>query len=70
MHATGAHIFITARDTVRAQAVVEDILKISQGNGKLEVIEMHMESLESVKRAAGELLSKSKKQNILINKCR
>ncbi len=67
MHATGAHVFITARDLVRAKAVVEDILKTSEGHGKLEVIEMHMESLDSVKSAAKEFLGKSKKLNILIN---
>ncbi|KAE8450386.1 hypothetical protein EG329_006460 [Mollisiaceae sp. DMI_Dod_QoI] len=67
MHATGAHVFITARDTVRGQAVVENILQSSEGNGRLEVIEMHMESLDSVKRAAREFLDKSKKLNILIN---
>ncbi|KAF2098742.1 putative short-chain dehydrogenase [Rhizodiscina lignyota] len=67
MHATGAHVFITARDPARAKTVVEDILKVSESKGKLEVIEMHMESSTSVRDAAREFLSKSKKLNILIN---
>jgi NAD(P)-dependent dehydrogenase (short-subunit alcohol dehydrogenase family) len=67
IHATGAHVLITARDGARAEKVVQDILETSEGKGKLEVIEMHLESLESVKEAAKEFLSKSKKLNILIN---
>ncbi|KAH6991140.1 putative short-chain dehydrogenase [Ilyonectria sp. MPI-CAGE-AT-0026] len=64
--ATGAHVFITARDLQKAQGVVDNILKSSEGAGKLEVIEMDMNSLESVKKAAQTFLSKSTKLNILV----
>lgn len=64
--ATGAHVFITARDLQKAQGVVDSILKSSEGAGKLEVIEMDMNSLDSVKKAAQTFLSKSTKLNILV----
>ncbi|KAH7156586.1 putative short-chain dehydrogenase [Dactylonectria macrodidyma] len=64
--ATGARVFITARDLEKAQGVVDNILKSSEGNGKLEVIEMDMNSLESVKKAAQSFLSKSTTLNILV----
>ncbi|KAF7545203.1 hypothetical protein G7Z17_g9348 [Cylindrodendrum hubeiense] len=64
--ATGAHVFITARDLQKAQGVVDGILKSSTSDGKLEVIEMDMKSLDSVKKAAQTFLSKSTKLNILV----
>jgi NAD(P)-dependent dehydrogenase (short-subunit alcohol dehydrogenase family) len=67
MHAPGAHVFITARDKARARAVVDDILKDSEGKGKLEVIEMHLDSLDSVKQAAKEFTTQGKTLNVLIN---
>ncbi|KPM45821.1 hypothetical protein AK830_g702 [Neonectria ditissima] len=65
--ATGADVFVTARDLAKAQKVVDDILKASTSGGKLEVIEMDMNSLESVKKAAEAFLAKSSKLNILVN---
>ncbi|RDW59265.1 hypothetical protein BP5796_12189 [Coleophoma crateriformis] len=67
LFATGADIFITARDLKKGQAVIDTIAKSSAGKGKLEVIEMNMTSLESVKRAAKSFLALSSKLNILIN---
>jgi NADP-dependent 3-hydroxy acid dehydrogenase YdfG len=67
MHATGAHVFITARDTSLAKKVFEEILKTSEGKGKLEVVELHLDSLESVKKAVKDFLSRSKQLNVLIN---
>lgn len=67
LHATGADVFITARDLKKAQGVVDDILKSSKGGGKLEVIEMDMNSVAAVKKAAQDFLAKSSKLNILVN---
>ena len=67
LHATGADVFITARDTTKAQGVIDDIKKSSQGSGKLEVVEVNMNSFDSVKKAARVFLAKSSKLNILIN---
>ena len=67
MHASGADVFFTARDMTKAASTREDILKNSTGKGRLEVIEMNMDSLASVRRAAETFLSKSTKLNVLIN---
>ncbi|KAH8881067.1 putative short-chain dehydrogenase [Thozetella sp. PMI_491] len=67
LYATGADIYITARDLKKGQGVVEDIVKSSEGKGKIDLIEMDMTSLESVKKAAKSFLAKSNKLNILIN---
>jgi NAD(P)-dependent dehydrogenase (short-subunit alcohol dehydrogenase family) len=39
----------------------------SQGSGKLEVVEVNMNSFDSVKKAARVFLAKSSKLNILVN---
>lgn len=67
LYATGANVCITARDLKKAEGVIVDIKNSIQGSGKLEAIEMDMDSLESVKKAAKEFLSKSSKLNVLIN---
>jgi NAD(P)-dependent dehydrogenase (short-subunit alcohol dehydrogenase family) len=67
LHATGADVFITARDLTKAQPILEDIRKTSEGHGNLEVLEMEALSLDSVKKAAKAFLQKSDKLNILVN---
>lgn len=64
--ATGADVFITARDLEKTKTVVHALAK-SQGGGKLEVVEMDMDSIGSVKKAAKDFLSRSSRLNILIN---
>ncbi len=67
LHVTGADVYFTARDMNKAASTKEHILKNSDGRGKLEAIEMDMESLESVKKAASEFLAKSGgKLNLLV----
>ena len=67
LYATGADVFITARDVKKGQDVVDAILKSSEGQGRLEIIEMDMNSLDSVKKAAKAFLAQSNKLNILVN---
>lgn len=68
LRATGADVYITARDLDKARSVINDVLYKSLGTGKLTVIEMDMESLDSVKKAAAQFLIKSgNKINVLIN---
>jgi NAD(P)-dependent dehydrogenase (short-subunit alcohol dehydrogenase family) len=67
MLATGADVFITARDLAKGQAVIDDLGKLPGCKGKMQMIEMDMNSLESVKKAAKTFISKSSKLNILIN---
>ncbi|KAI0512971.1 putative short-chain dehydrogenase [Xylaria bambusicola] len=67
MYATGARVFILVRDITKAQPIVADIIKSTKGNGSIEIIEMDLDSLDSVKKAAQQFLQKSSKLHVLIN---
>ncbi|KAK1968516.1 short chain dehydrogenase [Colletotrichum sublineola] len=66
LHVAGADVYITVRDVIKGEEVAKDIL--SDGKpGKVEVIELDLGSLESVRRGAKEFLGKSDRLNVLIN---
>lgn len=67
LRVTSADVFITARDIRMAQDVIDNIKKSSQESEKLEVIEVDMNSFDSVKKAARAFLTKPSKLNILVN---
>ncbi|KAI1420280.1 putative short-chain dehydrogenase [Xylaria sp. FL1777] len=67
MYATGAQVFVLVRDPAKAQPIVADIINSTKGNGKIEIIQMDLDSLDSVKNAARQFLQKSSRLNILIN---
>ena len=67
LHATGADVYITARDAHKGDKSRRDILARSEGKGRLEIIMMDMDSLESVRQAANSFLAKSDRLNILVN---
>lgn len=67
LFSTGADVYITARDLKKAKDVTDDIRNSTQASGKLEVIEMDMDSLDSVKKAAKDFLAKSNQLNVLVN---
>ena len=67
LHATGAKLFLTVRNLEKGEAIVQDILKTSQGKGTIELILMDLSNLSSVKSAAADFLSRSDKLNVLIN---
>ncbi|RFU26310.1 hypothetical protein B7463_g10030, partial [Scytalidium lignicola] len=67
LHATGADVYFTARDATKGERTKRDILATSKWDGKLKVVLMNLDSLESVRNAAKEFLSKSDKLNILVN---
>ncbi|OTA08000.1 short chain dehydrogenase/reductase [Trichoderma parareesei] len=72
LYATGAKLFITARDTAKAMQAIDRIVSsIPPVNGrryqKIEVVCMDMDSLASVRHAAGEILTRTKTINVLIN---
>lgn len=67
LHLTGAHIFMQVRDMKRGQEVLEEILSSSKGTGKLELLEMNLDSLKSIRAGAEEFLTKSKKLNVLVD---
>jgi NAD(P)-dependent dehydrogenase (short-subunit alcohol dehydrogenase family) len=67
LHATGAQLFLTVRNKEKGEAVVQDILKTSQGKRSIELLLMDLSNLSSVKSAAADFLSRSDKLNVLIN---
>ena len=67
IHLTGADVFITARDVAKGKQIAEEVSKDGMP-GKVEVIEMDLNSLRSVRAGAEEFLRRSEnKLNILIN---
>lgn len=50
-----------------SQTAIEEIIESVEGFGQIDVIEMNMDSLESVKNAAKYFLSKSQQLNVVIN---
>jgi NADP-dependent 3-hydroxy acid dehydrogenase YdfG len=55
------------RDIKRGQEVLEEILASSEGSGKLELLEMELDSLKSVRAGANEWLKRSNKLNVLVS---
>ncbi|KAH8815986.1 WW domain-containing oxidoreductase [Xylogone sp. PMI_703] len=60
--ATGAQLYVTARDVSKAQAALKDVLE----TGRLEILHMDQSSLQSVREAAAKFLTMSKQLNVLI----
>ncbi|KAI0410134.1 putative short-chain dehydrogenase [Xylaria palmicola] len=67
MYATSARVFVMVRDIAKVQPIVADIISTTKGNGTIEVIQMDLDSLDSVKTAARQFLQKSSQLNVLIN---
>jgi short-subunit dehydrogenase len=71
MYETGATCFFTARDMKKLDGIIEDIVKNAVHNKdgpKPQPIEMHLDSLDSVRKGAEDFKQKSGgKLNILIN---
>lgn len=66
LHATGASVFATARDLVKGQKVIDEILSRKLSEGKIHLIKMELDSLESVRQGAKEIMSKTDKMNVLV----
>lgn len=63
LSATGATLYLTARNVTKAKAALADISE----PGRTEFVEMDLESFESVRAAAMAILAKTDRVNILIN---
>lgn len=63
MSATGAKVYCTARDAAKGQKALEGVLE----PGRVELLLLDLNSLESVRACAKDFLSKSDKLNIVIN---
>lgn len=64
---TNAHVFITARDMTKGRQVVDD-LKKTTGNDKIDVLELDLTSLQSVRNFAVSFRRRHIPINILICK--
>ena len=67
VHVAGVDLFLTVRDIAKGQEVVKEIHASNpSGQGKIGLLEMHLDSLQSVRHCAEMFLSQSEKLNILI----
>jgi NAD(P)-dependent dehydrogenase (short-subunit alcohol dehydrogenase family) len=67
-HATGATVFVTVRNLAKGQAVVDEILAKDPSNkAPIYLIKMELDSLDSVREGANEILKKTDKLNIVVN---
>ncbi|GJC87391.1 WW domain-containing oxidoreductase [Colletotrichum liriopes] len=70
IHATGATLFLTARDAAKAQQAVDSVRNgpgpDPKSDAPIHAIELRLDSLASVRSAAEAFLSKSKKLHLLI----
>ncbi|OHW92665.1 WW domain-containing oxidoreductase [Colletotrichum incanum] len=68
LHATGVTLFITARDSTKAQKAIDDILAGPDGKSgaPIHALELRLDSLKSVRAAAKAFLDQSEKLNLLI----
>lgn len=62
----GASVTITARDLEKGKEIIEDIKKKTK-NDKIQLEELRLDSLKSVRAFVGRFLAKKKPLNILIN---
>ncbi|KAI0426078.1 putative short-chain dehydrogenase [Xylaria sp. FL1042] len=67
LHLTGADVYMQARDLEKAQALKDDILKTSEGKGKLDIVVMDLTSFKSIREGVRDFLTKTQKVNVLIN---
>lgn len=60
LHATGADVYMTVRDVAKGKAVLADILASNPtSKGKLELVEMELGDLSSVRAGAADLLTRT-----------
>jgi NAD(P)-dependent dehydrogenase (short-subunit alcohol dehydrogenase family) len=60
LHTTGAHVYGTVRNMPKGQKVVSQILSEKhEGGGKIDLIEIKLDSLASVRKGAQDFLQKS-----------
>lgn len=68
LHATGATLFITARDSTKAQKAIDDILAGTEGKSgaPIHALELRLDSFKSIRAAAKVFLNQTDKLNLLI----
>lgn len=66
LYEKGAHVVLACRDIKKANAAAEAILR-TESEGSVEILELDLSDLESVKAAANTFKSKHQKLDLLIN---
>lgn len=67
IYATGAHVYITSRDVSKGEEVAKEIAaSLPESKGKIDVLKLELDDLQSVRQCAADFLSKSKQLNVLI----
>jgi len=63
----GATVFLAVRDIEKTKKVIADITARYPNHGKLEILKIELDSLESVKTAAEDFISRSQRLHVLVN---
>lgn len=68
LYETGAKLFLSARDIPKLNGIIDDIVSKAtiKDAPKPEALEIHLDSLESVRKGAEEFKKRSSQLNILI----
>ena len=67
IHATGADVYMTSRNIENGRKVASDIMVSNpDSKGRIDVLELQLDSLQSVKKCAADFMSMSKRLNVLI----
>ncbi|KAF4906603.1 WW domain-containing oxidoreductase [Colletotrichum fructicola] len=67
LHSTGATIYLGVRDLTRGQTAIDDIKSTNaDSKGSLHLVELSLDSLASVRKAAADFTARSKQLNILV----
>ena len=67
IHATGADVYMTSRNVENGQIVANEIMANNpDSKGRIDVLKLQLDSLQSVRECADDFLSKSRRLNVLI----
>lgn len=67
LHTTGAKLYLAIRDVKKGEEVIKNITSGSDSKAPIELVHLDLSSLESVRSAAKDFLSREQKLNVLIN---
>lgn len=67
LHATGATIYLAVRSISKGEAAKASIEANSVGRGPIKILELSLDSLASVRKAAAAFLAQSQRLDLLIN---
>ncbi|KAJ5005374.1 WW domain-containing oxidoreductase [Colletotrichum sp. SAR 10_66] len=67
LHSTGATVYLGVRDLTRGQTAIDDIKSTNaDSKGSLHLVELSLDSLASVRKAAADFTARSTQLNILV----